>query len=329
MRVYNFKSVNASYKELVRELMVKGEPVNPRGEATLELTPVSIVIEDPRRNLIFSPARRLNYGFALAEFLWVYSGSDSVEEIAAYNSNWRKFSDDGVTLNGAYGRRIRGYVGRSGEAVDQLRAVVDLLRADSSSRQATVTLFDPSLDYRETKDKPCTNLLRYKVRDGKLHALTFMRSNDVLLGYPYDAFNFTALQAVLAQALGVGLGTYTHVVDSFHLYKRDLVRAREITAEPTKADAYEGTPWPDNGGSEADLEGASRLAFKFQYEVDNSDEALTLVNKVNSEYWRSAAAFLALYNYRKLKCSQNTLNKFRPLITSEFKTVLPRYKSLV
>ncbi len=42
----------------------------------------------------------------IAELLWILRGSNSVSEISHYNKNWANFSDDGVTLNGAYGRRI-------------------------------------------------------------------------------------------------------------------------------------------------------------------------------------------------------------------------------
>ena len=42
----------------------------------------------------------------VAELVWMLRGSDSVDEIAHYMSGWKNFSDDGVTLNGAYGKRI-------------------------------------------------------------------------------------------------------------------------------------------------------------------------------------------------------------------------------
>ena len=49
-----------------------------------------------------------------------------------------------------------------------------------------------------------------------------MRSNDIWFGLPYDIFQFTSLQILLSMELGVGIGTYTHICGSLHLYERDL-----------------------------------------------------------------------------------------------------------
>ena len=53
-----------------------------------------------------------------------------------------------------------------------------------------------------------------------------MRSNDLWSGFPYDIFQFTCIQILLAMKLGVELGTYTHIADSLHMYERDFVKAR-------------------------------------------------------------------------------------------------------
>ena len=53
---------------------------------------------------------------------------------------------------------------------------------------------------------------------------TYMRSNDLWMGFPYDVFQFTCLQTLLAMELDVELGTYTHVAGSLHLYERDYAK---------------------------------------------------------------------------------------------------------
>ena len=50
---------------------------------------------------------------------------------------------------------------------------------------------------------------------------TYMRSNDLWMGFPNDVFQFTAIQIYLAMRLGVKLGSYTHIAGSLHLYDRD------------------------------------------------------------------------------------------------------------
>jgi hypothetical protein len=73
-----------------------------------------------------------------------------------------------------------------------------------------------------SKDVPCTCLLQYFIRDGKLNAVTYMRSNDIILGTAYDVFVFTMLQEYIANALGVDMGAYTHVAGSLHIYEKNF-----------------------------------------------------------------------------------------------------------
>ena len=49
-----------------------------------------------------------------------------------------------------------------------------------------------------------------------------MRSNDVLLGTPYNFVQYTSLQEILAGWLDIGVGSYNHYSDSLHLYERDI-----------------------------------------------------------------------------------------------------------
>lgn len=73
-----------------------------------------------------------------------------------------------------------------------------------------------------------------KVRQGKLEWSQIMRSNDVLLGMPYNFIQFTGLQEILAGWLGLDVGSYNHYSDSLHLYSRDALKigiAEEIRVE--------------------------------------------------------------------------------------------------
>ena len=53
---------------------------------------------------------------------------------------------------------------------------------------------------------------------------TYMRSNDLWMGFPYDVFQFTNMQVLMSMELGVGIGFYTHISGSLHLYKRNVVK---------------------------------------------------------------------------------------------------------
>ena len=57
---------------------------------------------------IFSGAdsRAFPIKFALAEFMWILSGSNKLDEIQKWNAAMSQYSDDQKTLHGAYGKRI-------------------------------------------------------------------------------------------------------------------------------------------------------------------------------------------------------------------------------
>jgi thymidylate synthase len=175
---------------------------------------------------VVPPARRLNPAFAVAEALWILSGSDD-PWIFAYNRSLAQYADDG-RLRGAYGPRMRRWRGE----VDQLVHVRDLLQRDPDSRQAVIQLYDPHLDTRGNRDVPCTLNYRFFLREGRLDMHTTMRSNDIWLGLPYDVFTATILHEIMADWLSVELGTYHHHVDSLHLYAHHHAEAEMVAAAP-------------------------------------------------------------------------------------------------
>jgi thymidylate synthase len=74
--------------------------------------------------------------------------------------------------------------------------------------------------------------MQFIYRNDKLDALVFMRSNDIILGLPYDIFVFTMLQEMMAIELGIELGTYHHIVGSLHAYAEDEELCRKLTSSP-------------------------------------------------------------------------------------------------
>lgn len=185
------------------------------GEVHGEVINAVTVISDPTRNIVTSDIRKMPMRYAVGELLWYLSGSNKVADIKQFSKAWENLSDDGETVNSAYGYRIFKKFG-----FNQWEHIKDLLKKDPNSRQAVIHIKEPNPT--PTKDLPCTVALQYLIRDGKLFATTYMRSNDIWLGFPYDVFTFTCLQIVLAMELGVKLGTYTHIAGSLHLYTRNL-----------------------------------------------------------------------------------------------------------
>lgn len=175
------------------------------------------VIEDPTRCIMLNKIRKMPIRYAIGEMLWYASGSTKLSEIGKYTSAWERMSDDGRNVNSNYGYCIKHKFG-----FDQYENVKMQLSSHPETRQAVIHIKEArDLVKNPSKDVNCTVCLQFFVRDGKLYMTTYMRSNDMWMGFPYDVFQFTAIQVLLSMELGLELGTYTHIAGSLHLYKRD------------------------------------------------------------------------------------------------------------
>ncbi len=102
---------------------------------------------------------------------------------------------------------------------DQLPWIVEELRRNPDSRRAVVSI--RSEEDMRTGSPACLQSIHYLIRDGKLHCKVLFRSNDATKAAYMNAFALILLQKRIADTLGVGVGTYTHRANSFHVYERD------------------------------------------------------------------------------------------------------------
>ena len=184
------------------------------GEVVGEIINAITVIKDPTRN-ICDGTRNMNMRYAVGELLWYMSGQNTLKSIQNITSAWDRMSDDGETVNSNYGYCIMHKYG-----FNQLQYVYDMLRENPNSRQAVIHI--KTADDKSSKDVNCTVCLQFFIREGKLYLTTYMRSNDLWMGFPYDVFQFTNLQIMLAMSLNLEVGTYTHIAGSLHLYERNV-----------------------------------------------------------------------------------------------------------
>ena len=198
----------------------KHEESSRDGEIVGEILNAVTVITNPTKNIMKNDVRNLSMKYAVGEMLWYMSGNKNLSEIQKYTSAWDRMSDDHKTVNSNYGWCIRYKYG-----FDQWEYVRELLRSCPGTRRAIIHI--KAADYMESKDVNCTVCLQFFIRGGKLHATTYMRSNDIWMGFPYDVFQFTCMQILMSMELGVDIGTYTHIAGSLHLYKRDMLEAVE------------------------------------------------------------------------------------------------------
>lgn len=287
----------ATLDDLMREAMeavrARGSHATARRGDFTELTGVLLELENPLARLSRTETKGTPFS-ALGEFCWYLSGRSDYESIKWYLRDAyqpEEIAADG-TLPGAYGPRLIG-AGEGG----QLERIVDMLQKKGTTRQAVLQLFDAN-DLRTGQlDVPCTCTIQFLHREGRLHVVTYMRSNDIYLGFPHDVFCFTLLQEWVARRLGAELGTYKHTVGSLHLYDKHAKGAQRYLDE-----GYQSTLSPMPTMPDDDPEGALRALLDAEAALRESppDFARVGAHEVALDgYWADLVRLLRAYRHWK------------------------------
>ena len=230
MRVQIVRNV---HEALIRGLdAFKGPHVRKqksRNGETLEYkTPVTTVYQFPMERVLFWKERDANPFFHFFEGLWMLGGRSDVDSVSWFNERMKTYSDDGVTFNGAYGRRWRNYFNK-----DQLSLIIERLKSDPDDRRCVLSMWDSykdllPLDETNSVDLPCNTQVYFKIREEKLNMTVCCRSNDMIWGaYGANAVHFSMLQEYMAGMLGVSVGVYTQISDSLHVYTEVYKKLQE------------------------------------------------------------------------------------------------------
>lgn len=213
------------YLDGLTALSINGSELEVRGSKTKEIINHKLTI-DPYECLSvrFNKDKKL-LKYLLAELAWYFSGDSSVKFISRYASLWNRIKDKDGKVTSNYGRHIfrdkyRYYTnGTYDKYRTQFQFVIDTLKADLYSRQAVISLRSAD-NTNNPKDNMCTLSIQFLYRNGLLHMIVNMRSNDIVYGLTYDAPFFALLQLLVAQELGVNTGYYQHIAGSFHIYEK-------------------------------------------------------------------------------------------------------------
>lgn len=232
-----FDNIDTALPAMASEIMHEGVEVGSRlGERTMELLHEQIVLEKPWMREVLVKDRNANIVAQIAETMWVLAGRNDIEFLGQYLPRAKDFSDDGKTWRGGYGPRLRAWVDFStdfDEEVDQIKHIVDLLSQDRLTRRAVVAIYDPSVDTLPGKDIPCNDFLSFISRNGRLDLSVFVRSNDLVWGWSgINAFEWSALQEIVAGILGLEVGHLVFNTTSLHIYDRHWPRADRFAKDP-------------------------------------------------------------------------------------------------
>lgn len=273
------------FKQILRDDL---EYIATRRGKVKEILGVILKLKNPRARISHSEQRGY-IASPLGEFFWYLSGSDRADFITYYIPQYKEEKEQDGSIYGAYGPRIFGQTG----STSQLDNVLNLLGKRKTSRQAVIQLFDKhDLNHSAPpKNIPCTCTLQFMLRSGKLEMFAHMRSNDAYLGLSHDVFAFTMLQEIIANKLGVDLGTYHHLVNNLHMYERHEEHVSTFIAEGLQTTI----PMPQMPGNTC-----KSLQQMLRIEETIRTNGTLHINCLDmDDYWKDLARLLQIHQIKK------------------------------
>lgn len=139
-----------------------------------------------------------------------------------YGHQWRNFGATRLA-DGSYAR----------DGVDQIRRLLEDLRAKPASRRHIVTGWNP-LEADQVALPPCHTLFQFHVSgDGRLSCQLYQRSADLFLGVPFNIASYALLTHMIAQVAGLRAGDFVHTFGDVHVYLNHLEQVDlQLTREP-------------------------------------------------------------------------------------------------
>ena len=234
MNMFNRQTIHCVRQEFAR-LYSEGKFVTDKsGVKTLEIIGASFWANSP---IIFGA---VNEDYVQRELNWYKSMSLNVNDISGGPpAIWKQVADKDGSINSNYGWCI--YSHRNNY---QFAHAVTELEDHPDSRRAIMIYTRPTMwgDHNRNgrSDFMCTNTVQYLIRDGKVHAIVNMRSNDAWAGYRNDyAWQVHVLKEVVEElnyrGKSYNMGEIFWNVGSLHIYERQFylvdnyIKTRELS----------------------------------------------------------------------------------------------------
>lgn len=222
----NFIMINLYAKKAEEAFEHLYDYISDRGEwfdGTRAVFNCGIEIAHPEMNMIETDFRKWSPTYAENEWKWYLSGDPTIKKLGDIHGSipmiWHKMQDSSG--------KVRSNYGWQWEREHQLDKVVAMLKENPETRKAAISIYDGKEISSYRNDTPCTYAVQFSIRDKRLYMSVYMRSNDIWFGFCNDQYCFSKLQIMVAQRLGIELGSYYHHAHNMHIYEGQLNRGPE------------------------------------------------------------------------------------------------------
>ncbi len=185
------------------------------------------------QNFPLLTTKKLHLKSIAYELLWFLRGDTNVRWLQQHGVTiWDEWADAQGELGPVYGYQWRHWRTPDGREIDQIRQVVEAIRARPDSRRHLVSAWNPA-DVERMALPPCHALFQFYVAGGRLSCQMYQRSADLFLGVPFNIASYALLTRMVAQVTGLQPGEFVLTLGDAHLYLNHLEQAREqLRREP-------------------------------------------------------------------------------------------------
>ncbi len=214
------------YLDVIRRVLESGHRKSNRtGVDTLSTFNINYQI-DLRAGFPLLTTKEISWKNIVVENLWFLSGDTRIDLLRKHGCRfWEPWADDNGRVPSAYGNFWRNFpVHEDGDVAfnDQIRYVVDELKARPQSRRLVVSAWAPG-NAQTSSLPPCHAFWVLNVQSDEhgnpllcLH-LT-QRSCDVALGLPYNIAGYAFLLELISRFTGIKPGYFGHTLIDAHIY---------------------------------------------------------------------------------------------------------------
>ena len=247
------KSSEKEYVSLVKRILYNGNYRDDRTNTGTQSVFGERMTFDISRSFPLLTTKYVNFKNIIEELLWMIKGQTDTKILEEKGINiWkgntsRKFLDerglfqcDEGLLQFGYGHQIRHSGSETNEigGFDQLEYIEYLLKSDPFSRRIMWNLWSPK-DMIKTPLMPCHYSFQLYVEENNgvryLSGLVNLRSNDIMLGNPYNIAAYTALIYLLAKRNDMLPKTLNVSIGDAHIYANHLNQITDQMSRPLRS----------------------------------------------------------------------------------------------
>ena len=225
-----FNPGEQQYLDLLAQVLAQGASKSDRtGTGTLSVFGRQLRF-DLAASFPLLTTKKLHLKSIVYELLWFLRGDSNVKWLQARGVTiWDEWADENGELGPVYGYQWRHWRTPDGREIDQIRQVLEAIRAKPDSRRHLVSAWNPA-DVDRMALPPCHALFQFYVAHGRLSCQMYQRSADLFLGVPFNIASYALLTLMVAQVTGLEPAEFVLTLGDAHLYLNHLEQAREQLA---------------------------------------------------------------------------------------------------